>query len=391
MSALWSEVKKYYEEFPFAEAEQKLGNEFLKFRQIQIFLSDGAVIKLRKRVSSWRDLAKTLAKFCDERRHVNKAYFMVGRFLNPETVGPRARQRGYMVADNCFLYQDEVVFDIDEDPEVNLRKLLTFFQIWGVRVVYVISSGQRGYHVMIKRNARVDFDNPLYREHAAMDFNGDIVSQIRMEGIDICNCSENPRQIYKIPQSVSCGNDGSANICVFVSSSRESKDNDGKHRLTALPWKPKSRTQTEPRLGGQRSGVSSPPSLDVKLGVRSSVVGTNGGHVTFYHFKTRQIDIAKIRAEKLIQIYHASDYHIYDNGRELIGVCNKIVSQRRLEKITRKKIRPSGIILRLNDLEYIMTVKGFESNHLSLGHAKIFGGNGTVGKPEVKLVRTTYG
>jgi len=413
-------VRDYYENPEvFAEARKVLGDKFFKFRQIRFFMASGKFIKIKRRMGNWEELRQTILKNCTNDDAVRKVYYSISKFLNPERVGYRAEQKRegrYMVADNLFLMQEQFVFDVEKFSEG--LKLLKFCYDVCWKIVYAIESGGGGMHVCIDRSDDVVYlENSRDREEVALALNRKMVDAVRSARIDVDNCVINTRQVIKVPCSLSVEDDGALKVCAFANIAPEKSAKSGIGMLDDKAWgspalssfqnsiRKTDDVRTSVKKAGFRarktrlnenwsnrqlhSSEASVLEVDEELlniGIRSSVMGTNGLHVPVMKFDFTQLDIVEKIIEERIAKYKLSDVYVYNNGERFFALALKTVDIVRYRKICRY-VHSTGAILPLNNLELISVLEGEKSEQLSKGHAMLLGLQGTVGDSRVGVIK----
>ncbi len=316
------EIRAFYEKQDFSPLF-KLDPKFFKWRQIRLMLSNGKFLKIRRNVSSPQALQKILLKFLPV-----KAYYMVARFSQPRSVGARdgPKGAGYVVADNCFLFQDEFVFDVDEDPEKNLPALISYLREKGFPIKYICFSGKRGYHVCIKRPIRLRIEDPRSREQLTLAHNKALIEDVLSRGIAVDDTS-NTRQIVKIPLSLDAT---TGNECFLV------RNPFGFIGLGNL----RRGDDREPfaECNTEDGGGASPtprPQFNLLLCVSNNVLGTRGQYVPFLKFEGAKKERVRAILKKIRERYGIGSFYVFEDEEVFVAVSLEIVSFERLMKILR--------------------------------------------------------
>lgn len=311
------EVARYYREVDFRPLFN-IDRKFFKHRQVRVMGFNGAMIKVRRTITDAGELKRVLVQMAPAR-----AYYTVARFLNPVSVGPREiNGPGYRLADSCFLTQDEFVFDIDEDPERNLKLLLDFLKRRGLPIKYVIDSGRRGYQVAIKRRMALPIGDPRERERYFLEANKQLLEEVWAEGIGVDDTS-NTRQIVKIPLSFDAVGG----------------------RACRLLWGQRPHGMNPERAENNRgvlgTGPTRPPRQAppktpwVGVVVSNNVLGTRGLYVPFLKFN-RPIEYVIGLARDLVRTYDLSGILLLEREGRTYGIGVDALPRRRLEKVLRR-------------------------------------------------------
>jgi hypothetical protein len=313
--------KKYYEQVDFSPVFRVMN---FKFRQVRILLSNGNWVIVRDKINNIADLKKNILKLFNEEKKVYpaKIYYMVSRFLNPEKAryreGCRGISKGFVVADNCFIKQDDIVFDIDENPVKNVKKLIKWLEN-KYKVNYILFSGKRGVHVSIKRELECNVSNPKEREKWYLEQNKELVNEIKAVGIDIDGIVSNTRQIVKVPLTLSDNK-----ICMFLTP---------KGLESSVKTLIKSDEKGRPDDITRRTGRTEPrPSPNNYLGVFSSVNGCRDSYHVFLEFRSRTKEQVKRTIKEAIERFHLSEFYLFEK-ESIFAISLTLVSKRRYEKI----------------------------------------------------------
>ena len=399
-----AKLKNYYEdENCFDEAEEKLGNDFLKFRHIRVFMSDGHWNKINRNMNSWEELRKIILNLFDGKGYPRKIYYTPARWLNPEDLGSKERVNGgYKLRDNYLLNQNQVIFDLDTLDKEQLEKLRNYirFSKYFDDIVYLIFSGGKGYHICANRKTDLfPIDDPLELEEIYEQINSTIGKNAKdYVGVGKLDVSalKDVRHIFKIPQTLSDNGDG-IGICKFLDfndlSSWEIDEN-----FTLNSVNPKGDEESPPKHNGQgakKTECGPCPSPSHYVGIRSSINGTNGCHVLFYHseqYSTNSYreDLEKFKniCKKLRDEHSLSDIHILDNGEQFVAICFKKLDYEKLEKILGDVPESGNILWTTDEMKFVSKVDGFPTRHRSKSHTKFFGLKaGKVGNGKLSICR----
>ncbi len=386
-------IESYYQnENCFKKAKERLGDDFLQWSHIRIFDNRAFWNKVKRKINNWEELRQVILSYLEDGKIPCKIYYTPSKWLNPEDLGDRERKNGgYLVRDNYLLYQDLIVFDLDSLKEGHLLALLEFLKNMNEidETLYTIFSGRRGYHVCAKRERLFrKVKDPIRKELEYKNENKKLADKI-LENLEIDLDKValiNPRHVFKIPLTLSV-NQNFVGICKFLDNSNYKSwtpDSSFALRSRKKPecWKedPKAKENKENGKGSNSSH---------RVGIRSSINGTNGAHVLFknFHKDLDDLDEVKRQATRLIQEHNLSDMWILYDGSKLWGVCLKKLDYEKLEKIV--NVPKSGNILWVtNDMKIVSRIDGFPSHHLSRPHSRYFGfEGGNVGKDELSICR----
>lgn len=352
--------ENYYETADFSPIF-KINPNFFRFRQIRL-LKDGRMFKINYNIRNADQLKKVLMKY-----NPDKAYYMVSQFSNSTRVGAKQIvKQGYPIADNLFLQQKRIVFDIDTNPVENTQKLLEWLKKEGYEIEYIIKSGQKGFHVSIIRPLKISSPDPTEREALTLEENKKLVSRIIEAGIEIDPIVSNTRQIIKCPLSLS-----SDVVCEFV---REGSLAIAYSKMTSVKTTLKGEKET-------KHNFSPNTDLSELLKVSNSVIGTKGNNILFLKYKLHELKDIETLTEHLKQLvakYKLPDLYLFTSFSEeenhLVAICPKLFQKARLYKILKNEDKLSLTkykhnIINIANLKHFSTIEGHNENQpISKGH-----------------------
>lgn len=212
------------------------------FTHYRFFLVDGAVVKIRDRITSVNRLRKALVRFAPLH-----AYFSSSLFLNPTTIGRRTDK----ISQNHFLGSNFILFDIDknslEEAKKEVKTLCPLLETrYGHKNLKILYSGSRGFHVFDFDFAVMPVEDPREWERKTLE-QKKMMAQEVAELVDIDEViSWDTRRITRIPLTI---HGGSGNLAEWVS--MEKIDDFQPTKIVDLPELPKPRLLLEElkRLG----------------------------------------------------------------------------------------------------------------------------------------------
>ena len=265
-------AREYYKHADFSPI-WRIDPFFFRFTQIRLKCRDRWVKTSIPTGLGPESLRKKLYKYAPDR-----AYYMVGRFLNSSKVGPRElRRAGYKIAYNLFLKQDRFVFDLDDGGKT-LDKLIRFLVIEGLEIKYILRTF-RGFHVCIRWEPMLaPFESPIEKEYATKELNKVLIEKVREVGVD-CDDTSDPRQLVRIPLSYCEEMDGPLPLIYPIEGLESLLGND--------------RVAFEPKVLRATSPLPNPSGVVERKGrfihvITNNVMGRRNARVPFMFFRKKE-------------------------------------------------------------------------------------------------------
>ncbi len=335
----------------------------LSHRQFRLSLPDGRFRKLPERISSESDLQKALVKSAPR-----DVYYSVAKWLSPTEVGaaPPRSQGGKdgkkrlpfgAYSRNLFLGAD-LVFDIDVPPFS--RKNLARAQAITTKLVdylddrfhlsprYIAFSGGKGFHVVCDDPFLPEgIPSPFERERVARSRRKALAEDILAAGIAIdAPITADTRRILRVPGTL---NSKTGYLCRLISADEISSPVSSLLRKTPRcscspgilerGYDAILRIACTTALGGERSGVSSPPFLSPRFPkemyasyLTNVVCGVQGRYVPFFRWPRKRLEAIERLVRSVQERYGLGPVYLFDAGTEVTGAALRTLQWRRCEK-----------------------------------------------------------
>jgi len=296
-----------------------------QFRQYKFLLSNGIVFRLRDIIRTPEQLQRHLVK-----HRPLKVWYSVSRFLNPQFVGPKGRNRDYVYAYNLFLGSD-LVFDIDPPPEGTLEdarqnalKLTDFLEERGISNTKTIYSAGKGLHLYgLDWNPNIVAENPLEREKLYGEAKNKLMTEAQEQGIVFDKkTSVDTRRVMKVIGSINADTG-------YVVSEIDPEDKDFLSKVRRIPLlfrEPEKKGDDKiflaPIRGEAETELSRLPQLSYHISNRVS--GTRDRYILFFVIP-RNFDPAKF-CEK----YRLPDIIMLNIDGRKVGACLKALPYKRI-------------------------------------------------------------
>lgn len=311
-----------------------------QWRQFRFVLPNKRFFKVPDAIRCSKDLQGWLVK-----KKPLDVYYTIGRFLSPETLGPKTNK----VAENLFLGAD-LVFDIDKAPfsiqnvekaRLETLRLMNFLNGQKIAIKYVAFSGAKGFHIVCQDPFEYIEASPIERENRAKNYRIQLTEKIRAQEIEIdSKVTTDTRRILRLPGTI---NSKTGIECRILQPNEIQQYaieiiKKSKRLNTSASSIRKEMTDKfhllRKMLGFESMGSKIKPPYYYSSFLSSQVTGTRL-HVPFVLFNTHQPKKAVLVLEKLQKEYCLNDFFLFA-GDELFAIGLNALQKNRVNKILQK-------------------------------------------------------